>query len=225
LAGGLWVRLQVVDTGTGIPADVMQHVFEPFFTTKDPTPGSGLGLSTVYGIVKQSGGFVWIENEPASGARVTILLPPAEPVTVPAKPAPTAAPAHVRVLLVDDEEAVRELLAGILEKNGYDTTVAASAEEALAIIESSRFDVLLTDVVLPGASGPELARRLRAAVPGTRVLFMSGYTGEGLLDAKELSTEVAFIQKPFGSRALVAQLRSLLESPPRAGFSIFASPK
>jgi signal transduction histidine kinase/CheY-like chemotaxis protein len=225
LPGGTWVRLQVADTGVGIPADVMPHLFEPFFTTKDPTPGSGLGLSTVYGIVKQSGGFVWIDSEPGDGARVTILLPPAESVAAPEKAAEQNAPAQLRVLLVDDEEAVRELLTGILESNGFEITAAASAEEASEILAGARFDVLLTDVVLPGLSGPELARRLRADVPGTRVLFMSGYTGDGLLDAAELGSEVAFIQKPFGSRALIAQLRSLLAPPPRSGFSTFVAPK
>jgi two-component system, cell cycle sensor histidine kinase and response regulator CckA len=224
LVGGTWVRLRVMDTGEGIPADVMPHVFEPFFTTKDPTPGSGLGLSTVYGIVKQSGGFVWIDSEPGPGTRVTILLPPAEAVAETSAAAAVVRRAETRVLLVDDEEAVRELLTGVLESNGFNVTSAESAEEALEILKRSNFDVLLSDVVLPGASGPELARQLRASRPGTRVLFMSGYTGDGLLDAQELNSEVAFIQKPFGSRALVAQLRELLAQPaPRAGFSTFAA--
>jgi two-component system cell cycle sensor histidine kinase/response regulator CckA len=210
LRGGTWVRLQVADTGPGIPADVLPHVFEPFFSTKNAGPATGLGLSTVYGIVKQSGGFVWIDSEPGSGTRVTILLPPARaPIGKPAREAPPAASAP-RVLLVEDEDAVRTIVTEILERNGFTVTSAESAESALDILAIERFDVLLTDVMLPRMSGPALARSARRDAPGLPVLFMSGYAGDAVPDAAEFGDERVFIQKPFGSRALVARLRSLL---------------
>jgi two-component system cell cycle sensor histidine kinase/response regulator CckA len=210
LPGGTWVRMQVADTGPGIAPDVLPHVFEPFFSTKSAAPGIGLGLSTAYGIVKQSGGYVWIESDPGSGARAVILLPPAEtvPEEVPTAAAlPTGQP---QVLLVDDEEGVRELLGTVLERNGFVVQSAASAEAALQILSNASFDVLLTDIVLPGMTGIELARRVLAQAPRTRVLFISGYTGDAVLDAADLGAAPNFIQKPFGSRVLVARLRSLL---------------
>ena len=213
LPSGTWVRLQVADTGPGIPADVMPHVFEPFFSTKSGGPATGLGLSTVYGIIKQSDGFVWIDSEPGAGTRVTILLPPARAVAPPATVAPPPAAEAPRVLLVEDEDAVRALVGEILERNGFTVRSAHSAEAALEILADSPVDLLLTDVMLPGLTGPELARRARLDAPGLRVLFMSGYTGDAVADAAEFGDERVFIQKPFGSRALVARLRILLADP------------
>jgi len=210
LPGGRWVRLQMIDTGPGIAPEVLPHVFEPFFSTKSAGPATGLGLSTVYGIVKQSDGFVWIESEPGAGARVTILLPPVQRPAY--APIAAAAPAVVpgRVLLVEDEDGVRHLLATILDRNGFAVSSAPSAETALEMLASTAFDVLLTDVMLPGMTGPELARHVRRQFPNMRVLFMSGYTGDLVPDVAEFGNEGAFIQKPFGSRALMARLRSLL---------------
>jgi two-component system, cell cycle sensor histidine kinase and response regulator CckA len=212
LPGGTWVRIQVTDSGPGIAADVMPYVFEPFFSTKGSGPARGLGLSAVYGIVKQSGGFVWIDSEPGTGTRVTILLPPAHGVSAAASTQPVAAAASPRVLLVEDEDAVRALVAAILERNGFDVTSTASAEAALRVLDGERFDVLLSDVMLPGMNGPALARRARRDTPDLRVLFMSGYAGDAVPDASEFGDERVFIEKPFGSRALVARIRSLLET-------------
>jgi two-component system cell cycle sensor histidine kinase/response regulator CckA len=210
LPGGTWVRIQVADTGPGIAPEILPHVFEPFFSTKSAAPGIGLGLSTAYGIVKQSGGYVWIESEPGSGARAVILLPPAETIAEEMQ-APAALPSgQPHVLLVDDEEGVRELLGSVLERNGFVVQTAESAEAALQLLGKASFDVLLTDVVLPGMTGTELARRALAQSPRTRVLFMSGYTGDAVLDAADLGPAPNFIQKPFGTRVLVARLRSLL---------------
>ncbi len=212
LTGGWWVRLRVTDTGPGIAADILPRVFEPFFTTKRAGMGSGLGLSTVYGIVKQSGGFVWIESDPGVRTTVTILLPPAETVTVEA-PEPAQKPkARPHVLLVEDQDGVRELLTTVLRKHGFEVSPASSAEEALEIVAGLSFDLLLTDVVLPGITGPELARKVREVRPLARVLFMSGYTGDALQDHGEFGDERAFIQKPFATRALVERLHLLLES-------------
>jgi two-component system, cell cycle sensor histidine kinase and response regulator CckA len=214
LPRGTWVRIQVADTGPGIAPEVLPKVFEPFFSTKTGGPGVGLGLSTAYGIVKQSGGFVWIESEPGAGARVTILLPPVQAPAAAVTPPTAASTGAARVLLVDDEEGVRDLLLTVLEHNGFDVRAASTAEEALQILSGATFDVLLTDVALPGMTGPELARRVRVETPETRVLFMSGYTGDAVLDQGEFGPSLAFIQKPFGSRVLVARLRSLLAEQP-----------
>jgi two-component system cell cycle sensor histidine kinase/response regulator CckA len=222
LPGGTWVRVRVEDTGPGIPPDVMPRVFEPFFSTKAGGPGIGLGLSAVYGIVKQSGGYVWIESEPGAGARVVILLPAAQVPRASGAPAAEAPAVEPRVLLVDDEDGVRDVLTTILARDGFVVRSAATAEAALEMVADASFDVLLTDVVLPGMSGPELASHVRGRDPRTRVLFMSGYTGDAVLDDAEFGEAPAFIQKPFGSRALLDRLRSLLaESAPPAEMSTF----
>jgi nitrogen-specific signal transduction histidine kinase/CheY-like chemotaxis protein len=210
LPGGAWVRLQVADNGPGIPTDILPHVFEPFFSTKNGGPATGLGLSTVYGIVKQSDGFVWVDSDPGAGARVTILLPPAEATLAPVPVEPAPASDAPRVLLVEDEDGVRALLTNVLRREGFVVSSAATAEAALALAARQPFDVLLTDVVLPGMRGPDLAARLTGQLSHLRVLFMSGYTGEAILDSVGSAAPSAFIQKPFGSRALVARLRALL---------------
>ena len=211
--GGPWVRLRIADTGAGIPPAVLPRVFEPFFTTKRASSGGGLGLSTVYGIVKQSAGYVWLDSTPGAGACVTILLPPHEGAAQTASRELVARSAQARVLLVEDQDGVRDLLTTVLQRNGFEVVSAASAEAALDIAAVSAFDLLLTDVVLPGMTGLDLARRLRAQAPAMRVLFMSGYTGDALLDTSEFGGESAFLQKPFASQSLVARLRSLLAPP------------
>jgi two-component system cell cycle sensor histidine kinase/response regulator CckA len=214
LSGGTWVRLQVSDTGPGIAPDVLPHVFEPFFSTKGAGPATGLGLSTVYGIVKQSEGFVWIDSDPGAGARVTILLPPVQqPAAVPAgASAPAAVPG--RVLLVEDENGVRHLLASILDRNGFAVSSAPSAEAALDMLGTASFDVLLTDVMLPGMSGPELARRVRRDFPGMRVLFMSGYADQ---DSRSgVPAGANFINKPFSGKELVTAVEAVLNGQPKS---------
>jgi two-component system, cell cycle sensor histidine kinase and response regulator CckA len=224
LTGGTWVRVRISDRGPGVAQDVLARVFEPFFTTKRPGEGSGLGLSTAYGIVKQSGGFVWMESAPGQGASVVILLPPA--AAEEASAAPVAAPVPVRphVLLVEDQDAVRDMLATMLKKQGYEVSAAASAEDALAMSPQRPVDLLLTDVVLPGMTGPDLARRLRQATPDIRVLFMSGYTGDALTDQDELGDERSFIQKPFQSQALFDRIRSLLNAPTKGVSTLSGQP-
>jgi two-component system, cell cycle sensor histidine kinase and response regulator CckA len=208
--GGSWVRLRIADSGPGIPASVLPRVFEPFFTTRRPGSGAGLGLSTVYGIVKQSAGYVWVDSEPGAGTCVTILLPPGAPVpriVERERPAPAPRP---RVLLVEDQDGVRELLTTVLQRNGFDVVSAASGEAAVDRASERAFDLLLTDVVLPGMTGPDVARQIRQQAPGMQVLFMSGYTGDAALDTAEFGGEASFIQKPFASKALIARLRDML---------------
>jgi two-component system cell cycle sensor histidine kinase/response regulator CckA len=211
LRRGRFVRLRMRDTGVGISAEVQKHLFEPFFTTKSPGAGVGLGLASVYGIVKQSGGFVWLDGEPGIGACVTILLPPAEVAVEDVAPARTPVSTRPVVLLVEDEDAVRDLLTTVLQRGGFEVRAAGSAEAALAV--DGTFDVLLTDVVLPHMTGPELARVMRERLPNVRILFMSGYTGHAVLEDSDFDAGRAFIQKPFGSKALVERIRELIDAP------------
>ena len=213
LPHGSWVRLRVADTGPGIAPDIMPRVFEPFFTTRGELGADGLGLSTVYGIVKQSGGFVWIDSTVRRGTTVTVLL------------APDAAPAESRhtgngsasrrahVLVLEDQDGIRDLLTIALRRQGFDVTAASTGERALQLSSSRDCDLLLTDVILPGMSGPEVAQQLLSCAPSMKVLFMSGYTGEALANQSVLVDERTFIQKPFSVKALVERIRVLLEIP------------
>ena len=213
---GSYMRLQVEDTGTGMDAAFAERAFEPFVTTKPKGRGAGLGLATVYGLVKQSNGFVWVESSPNAGTRVVVLLPidsshatdSAAPVSVPAISIP--APDLPRVLLVEDEGAVRELLSSALERNGFDVVTAGSAEEALTLA-SPAFQILLSDISLPGMSGVQLARQLRHTLPSLRVLLMSGYAREEFASGPNAVDDLPFIPKPFATRTVVERLRSLIE--------------
>jgi PAS domain S-box-containing protein len=208
------VVLTVRDTGCGMDAKTQARIFEPFFTTKGPGTGTGLGLATVYGIVNQTGGEIQVESEPGRGTAFRILLPAtgeaptAEPVE------PERAPGgRERVLLVEDEEIVRRLLAEILRRQGYDVAEAAEPVEALQHWRAGRSDVLVTDVVMPEMSGPELAERLLAECPDLRVVYMSGYTSGSLADSV-LTPGVVFLQKPFRLDELALKVREVLDAPP-----------
>ena len=202
---GHYVMLVVADTGMGMPEDVKEHLFEPFFTTK-PGRGTGLGLASVYGIVRQSGGHISVDSELGKGTTFTILLPEA----VQGGPAPkTKGPAAARksagtVLLVEDQQALRTLAARTLRTAGYEVLEAAQGKDALSLAGShlERIDLLLTDLVMPGMDGTELARRLKAARPELKVLYTSGYTEE--------PPGEAYLQKPFTMRDLAAKVRDLL---------------
>ena len=214
---GSFMRLQVEDTGTGMDAAFAERAFEPFVTTKPKGRGAGLGLATVYGLVKQSNGFIWVESAPNAGTRVVVLLPidsavadeaHAPIVSTPA--ASTPMPDLPRVLLVEDEGAVRELLSSALERNGFDVVTAGSAEEALTLA-SPAFQILLSDISLPGMSGVQLARQLRRSLPSLRVLLMSGYAREEFSSGPNAVDDLPFIPKPFATRTVVERLRALVE--------------
>jgi two-component system, cell cycle sensor histidine kinase and response regulator CckA len=220
---GRYVTLTVRDTGEGIDEGTLLQIFEPFFTTKDAGKGTGLGLATVYGIVKQSGGYVAVESEVGVGSAFTIYLrradgvvqPAPEPRSVPLLEAPLpAAPASMaRVLVVEDEEVIRGLVDQVLSAEGYDVVVAADGQEALALGSRLPFDVLLTDLTMPGIGGQELADRLRERVPGLKVMFMSGFAEGSDFSASALTSSTTFLEKPFTFSTLTGRMRELIDEP------------
>jgi CheY-like chemotaxis protein len=207
---------------------VRSRVFEPFFTTKPRGEGTGLGLSTVYGIVKESGGAIDFESEPGRGTTFRVLLPGVERATArgPDDASGSGAlrpSAQGRILLVEDQQDVREMAAEALEISGYVVTTAANAEEALAAWSRTggAFELLLTDVVMPGMSGGELAQRVRGERPSMPVLYMSGYNDDAIVRRGVSVSEAEFLQKPFTIESLSDKVRGLLDgaaaSPPAAG--------
>ncbi|HXH87654.1 MAG TPA: ATP-binding protein, partial [Gaiellaceae bacterium] len=211
--GQALVELAVSDTGTGMHPDTLAHVFEPFYTTKEKGKGTGLGLSTVYGIVAQSGGEVLVESELDHGSRFRVLLPLAsapEPASPPGPAPQLPLPGAETILLVEDEDTIRRLVRDVLGRSGYAVLDAPAGEAALELLRANDVDLLLTDVVMPGMSGPDLARLATAERPGLRVLFTSGYTNE----PEELLAEpdAAFIGKPFSPQSLVAKVREVLDA-------------
>jgi two-component system, cell cycle sensor histidine kinase and response regulator CckA len=214
---GRHAMLVVSDTGLGMDAATRSRIFEPFFTTKDEGEGTGLGLATVYGIVKQSGGSIWVYSEPAHGTTFKVYLPAAEgDVQVPrVQPVSDAAPGGSEtILLVEDEEMLREIVREALEAGGYRVLAAPHGAEARRICESHRdaIDLLLTDAIMPGGGGRKLAERIRASRPEIKVLYMSGYTDDAIVRHGVLTAEVAFLQKPFTLDDLAYKVRSVLDS-------------
>jgi PAS domain S-box-containing protein len=214
LAPGRYVAVKVSDTGTGMSPEVIDRAFEPFYSTKPKGQGSGLGLATVYGIITQAGGNARIYSEPGIGTTVSLLLPVTDraPST---RGQPPPRPVRGRgevVLIVEDEAALREVTRRILARNGYEVLVASSGYQAinLATANAQRLDVLLTDVVMPGMQGKEVAERVRRLRPEVRVLYMSGYT-HGLLGVQGvLEPGVHLIEKPFSESSLLAKLHVVL---------------
>jgi signal transduction histidine kinase/CheY-like chemotaxis protein len=213
---GAYILLAVSDTGVGMSAETRTRVFEPFFTTKEGGRGTGLGLATVYGIVTQAGGHIWVYSEPGRGATFKIFLPrthaEAEAASSSALP-PTPVRGHEVILLVEDDETVRTLTATILRSHGFVALEAASGEDAEAMMahEGHRVDLVLSDIVLPGMSGPSLVERLHRTWPTLRVVFMSGYADDAVVRHGLLGPEVAFIQKPFVPGSLSRKVRETLD--------------
>ena len=215
-AAGNYVMLALSDTGCGMDAATRARIFEPFFTTKEKGKGTGLGLSIVYGIVKQNGGEVRVYSEPGHGATFKIYLPAIEGAAEEARVEVSrrTASATGTILLVEDEDQVRKLAHTILKKQGYEVLVAAGGAEAEKLLQEhpGGIDLLLTDVVMPGMGGVELAARIMAARPGIKVLYMSGYTDSGIVQQGFLREDTPYIQKPFTSAGLGRKVREVLEA-------------
>jgi PAS domain S-box-containing protein len=214
---GPYVMLAVSDTGTGMDSKTMAHIFEPFFTTKEKGKGTGLGLATVYGIVKQCEGYIWVYSEPGQGTSFKVYLPRAEEIkeTLQSVEVPAATPhGSETVLLVEDEDGVRSLVRGILEAGGYKVLDANRPLKAWAT--SQQFEgpihLLLTDVVMPQMNGPDLAEKLKMLRPNTKVLYMSGYTDGAILYHGVLQPGTPFLQKPFTPEVLAGKVREVLDT-------------
>jgi PAS domain S-box-containing protein len=221
LLPGRYVRTRVQDTGMGMPKDVAAHAFEPFFTTKPKGEGTGLGLATVYGIVKQAGGDVRIHSEQGVGSTFHVLLP----ATDEADPQPEEdSPEIARlgqgetILVVEDEPAIRDVTRRILGRRGYQVLMAATGAEALVIAaeHDGAIELLMTDVIMPKMQGKEVAERLRVARPAMKVLFISGYARPVLANSGTLDPGVVLLEKPFSESTLLTAVRQVLDEPPAA---------
>jgi two-component system cell cycle sensor histidine kinase/response regulator CckA len=213
---GPYVMLSVSDTGGGMDSKTMSRIFEPFFTTKPPGQGTGLGLSMVYGVVKQSGGYIWVYSEPGKGTTFKMYFPrvdePAESLLKP-KVTTTFAKGEETILLVEDDDALRNLTLRLLRNQGYTVLEAKDGQEAIAM--STKYQetihLLLTDVIMPGLSGTELAARLRGARPTLKLLCMSGYTGALITQQGIVNPDETLLQKPFTKSSLLGHVRNALE--------------
>jgi len=213
---GSYVLLAVSDTGTGMDGETKSRIFEPFFTTKEKGKGTGLGLATVYGVVKQSGGYIWVYSEPGQGTAFKIYLPRVSEAPEPTRPSPApAAPPRgsETLLLVEDDEMVRHLTSRMLRNRGYTVLAASDGTDALRQLESNprRIDLLITDVVMPRMSGREVAQRVVALQPHVKVLYLSGYTDDAIVRHGMLEPGIAFLQKPFSADVLARKVREVLE--------------
>ena len=212
---GLYVLLSVADTGIGMSTETQAHIFEPFFTTKGQGKGTGLGLSTVYGIVKQSGGYIWVYSEPGNGSCFKLYFPRVD------KPVSVSVPQRVwvaetgmeTILVVEDDDPLREVVSEYLRTHGYSVVQAGNGPEALKVVDqhAGPLDLLLTDVIMPKMSGPELAAKI-ASRQEMATLFMSGYTDDAIVNHGILQADTAFIQKPFSLSALGNKLRQVLDA-------------
>jgi two-component system, cell cycle sensor histidine kinase and response regulator CckA len=221
---GHYVMLALTDSGIGIDAETLAHIFEPFFTTKELGKGTGLGLATVYGVVKQSGGYIWVDSKPGQGASFQIFLPRIEETaTTVAATTPLAQTTggSETILLVEDAESLRKLTRSFLESHGFRVLVAQNGEEAMEVEarHSAKIDLLLTDVVMPGMNGRVLSEKLQPKQPAMRVLYMSGYTDSFIAGHGVLERGMVLLNKPFTEDALIGKVREVLdrERPQEAG--------
>jgi CheY-like chemotaxis protein len=205
--------LAVSDTGRGMSAKVQERIFEPFFTTKELGQGTGLGLATVYGIVKQSGGTIWVYSEESVGTTIRIYLPLVAPFITPEKRAPEVAVRHrpATILLVEDDHAVRRIASEVLRKRGYQVVQAGNGEEALTLAAATPgINLLVTDVIMPKMGGRELAAKLLPSHPDLKVLFISGYTENAAIQLGTLAVGSNHLAKPFSPDTLARKVSEIL---------------
>lgn len=214
---GSYATIAVSDTGEGMSPDIKDKIFEPFFTTKEVGQGTGLGLSTVYGIVKQSGGYIWVYSEPGIGSTFRVYLPAVEDeteVVERTEEADEIPKGEETVLVVEDEDAVREVAVSVLKRQGYKILAAKTGVEALKMVSQHKddIDLVLTDVIMPSMGGLELSRKLHLKLPNLKVLFMSGYTSSAIFHQRLLEPGMTYLQKPFRADELAVSIRKVLDS-------------
>jgi len=213
---GEYVMLAVTDTGCGIDEKNQKQIFEPFFTTKEPGRGTGLGLATVFGTVKQSNGYIYVYSEPELGSTFKIYLPAVQTRKLKSRNRPKERSGQATdrtILLVEDDEPLRKLVSQILERTGYSVVSASNGEEALRLIDSpghAGIDLLISDVVMPGIGGKALAEQLQARLPDLKVLYISGYPDEAVVHHGMLDEGIAFLQKPFSATAIIQKVQEIL---------------
>jgi two-component system, cell cycle sensor histidine kinase and response regulator CckA len=216
VTAGPYVLLAVTDTGCGMSKDILEHIFEPFFTTKEPGKGTGLGLATVYGIVRQSRAHVSVYSEPGNGTTFKIYFPLLDKsIPVSQSVALAAVPrGEGTVLLVEDEPSLRVLAAESLKKLGYSVLQAGNGLEAIAIADAhaDRIDIVVTDVVMPRMGGPELVAKLKQKREGFSVIFMSGYTEAGALENSSIGPDAVLLNKPFSTEVLARKISEVRQS-------------
>ena len=212
------MMLAVTDNGCGMDAETQRHIFEPFYTTKGMTEGTGLGLSTVYGLAKQHGGHIQVYSEPGHGTTFKIYFPQADGqedtrIDEPEQNLQKIQGGTETVLIVEDEEMIRKLASEIIELNGYNVLCARNGDEALQLAgeNPSKIDLLLTDVIMPGMNGKELHQQIQKICPGIRVIFTSGYTDNVITHHGVLDEGVNFLPKPFSGHSLLSKIRQTLD--------------
>jgi PAS domain S-box-containing protein len=216
---GPYVMLAVSDIGSGMDQATQSRIFEPFFTTKELGRGTGLGLAVVYGIVKQSGGYIWVYSEPDHGTTFKIYLPrvSGQPETERRIPVAAGAPfGSERILVVEDDAGVREFIRAVLSEQGYTVLAASGADEAFQLMQTETINLLLTDIVLPDMSGPQLAEQVQKRQPSIKLLFMSGYSETAISDRGLVAPDMRFLDKPFTPAELASKVREALDYPPTA---------
>ena len=216
-APGPHVLLTITDTGMGMDAPTQARIFEPFFTTKGPGHGTGLGLAMVYGVIKQSGGYIGVTSERGKGTCFKIYLPQEKEFPeskVAKKLEPALKQGFETILLVEDDDAVRELVRSMLAARGYSVLAPQHPQDVETLCEghTGRIHLLLTDLILPGASGRDIAKRVCSLRPGVKVLFMSGYTDDAIIQSHGIDPSFAFLPKPFSSATLANKVREVLDA-------------